>query len=255
MKAATFEILMPSLTNEKLIHVENAITFAGSIFRKNRDDFKLLYSTNSKDLKLDISGESICINHSDLEKQIIDDLEKKTSRLLLIPFQKKIKRFIKPSILPEDHIIFDSSLPVLTYKNILPADTIKSVVVPLALNEDFMPLVMKTLKFIKTLKNVTLHIVSVLHNSDDYSLNKATQQLSFLNHLFLENNIKHTAEIINSQSGIEFNSEIVLEHISRVNADLVVLYKNSPSEKKSSIINENLFEIIAKSEVPIITFI
>jgi hypothetical protein len=79
--------------------------------------------------------------------------------------------------------------------------------------------------------------------------------LSFLNHLFHENNIKYTAEIINSQSNQAIKSEIVLDHISRVNADLVVLYKKNAKENRQYQTNENLFEIISKSEVPIITFI
>lgn len=254
MKASTFEILMPSVTDEKLENLESAIHLAGNIFKKGRDDFKLLYSTHSDILNVKIKGESIKINHSELEKQVIESNDKKASRLLLIPFSKQIKRYSKPIITHEHNIIFNSLFPILTYKNTLKVENIKNIIVPIALNEDFMPLVMKVLKFIKTIKSATLHIVSVLHNSSDYNINKATQQLSFLNHLFNENNIKYTAEIINSQANIAIRSEIVLDHINRVNADLVVLYKNS-SENKIYQNNENLFEIISKSEVPIITFI
>lgn len=256
MKATTFEILMPAVTSEKLILLENAIQFAGNIFKKNRDDFRLLYSTtDANSLSINIVGESIQINHDELERNISENLEKKSSRLLLIPFKQNIKKYYKPVFTPEHNIIFDSSFPVLTYKNILPLDAIKNIVVPIALNEDFMPLVMKVLKFVKTIKSATLHIVSVLHNSNDYTLNKATQQLSFLNHLFNENGVKYSAEIINAQSEFELKSDIVLDHINRVNADLVVLYKNTANESPTPHLKENLFEIISKSEVPIITFI
>ena len=255
MKASTFEILMPEVTDEKLENLESAIQLAGNIFKKGREDFKLLYSTQSEFLNIQIQGESLKINQLELEKHIVYNSEKKSSRLLLIPFSKKIKRYSKPIITQEHNIIFNSTFPILTYKNSIQFDNIKNIIVPLALNEDFMPLVMKVLKFIKSIKSAALHIVSVLHNSSDYNINKATQQLSFLNHLFHENNIKYTAEIINSQSNQAIKSEIVLDHISRVNADLVVLYKKNAKENRQYQTNENLFEIISKSEVPIITFI
>jgi len=255
MKVNSFEILMPAVTEEKLANFEDAVHLAGSIFKRNRDDFKVLYSADEAQNGIKIQGESLQINHQELEEQIIKNLEKKSSRLLLFPFQQTLKRYAKPTLSHEHNIIFESSFPVLTYKNNIKLESIRNVIAPIELNEDFMPLVLKVLKFVKGLKSATLHIVSVLHNSDDYKLNKTTQQLSLLNHLFAENNVKYTAEIINSQNDAEIKSDIVLDHINRVNADLVVLYKNQLKFGDTKNANINLLEIISKSEVPIITFI
>ena len=117
MKASTFEILMPEVTDEKLENIESAIQLAGNIFKKGREDFKLLYSTQSEFLNIQNQGESLKINQLELEKHIVDNSEKKSSRLLLIPFSKQIKRYSKPIITQEHNIIFNSTIPILTYKN------------------------------------------------------------------------------------------------------------------------------------------
>jgi hypothetical protein len=255
LKATTFEILMSEATTEKLLHIEDALQFAGSIFKKSPDECKLIYSSLISDLDFRIKGQSIKLQQEELEKIVNQNIEKNSTRLLLVPFKEKVKLHQKYILNAEHNIIFDSVFPVLTYKGKLQATSIKKITVPLSLNEDFMPLVMRVLKFVKSIKNASLHIVSSLFNADDFTLNKATQQLSFLNHLFVENGVKYTAEIITSQSAVDMKSAIIVDHINRIESDLVVLFKGTNNKSNNSFSKEKTFEILTMSNSPTITFL
>ena len=108
----------------------------------------------------------------------------------------------------------------------------------------------------KTIKSSSKnHLNSAEKNTNHYNINKATQQLSFLNELFTDDKINFTAEIVYSQSEEVSKFRIVLDHIKRVNADIILINKNSFTNNNHFDNQSNLFELLSKSETPIITFV
>lgn len=144
--------------------------------------------------------------------------------------------------------------PILTFKKIKP-EKIENIIAAIDLEIDFMPFIFRLQKLMQSMKDVNLHIVSALKNTNHFNINKATQQLSFLNELFTEDKINFTAEIVYSQNEEVSKFRIVLDHIKRVNADIVLINKNSFSNNSHFDRQTNLFELLSKSETPIITFV
>lgn len=144
--------------------------------------------------------------------------------------------------------------PILTFKKIKP-EKIETIIAAIDLEIDFMPFIFRLQKLMQSMKNVNLHIVSALKKTNHFNISKATQQLSFLNELLSEEKINFTAEIVYSQNEEISKFCIILDYIKRVNADIVLINKNSFSNNNHFDSQTNLFELLSKSETPIITFV
>ena len=126
----------------------------------------------------------------------------------------------------DQRIIENAKIPVMNIKGKNLNEKIRNVILPVALTDDYDMIIRKAIKVLKPFRNLNLHLVSVLFAADAFTVNKATQQLSVINNFLEQSDIKYTAEIINCLTPGENKSDIVSDHIKRVNGDLIMLFKN-----------------------------
>lgn len=154
----------------------------------------------------------------------------------------------------DQKIIENSKIPIMNIKGKNLNEKIRNVILPVALSDDYDMIIRKAIKVLKPFKNLNLHVVSVLFAADPFTVNKATQQLSVINNFLEQSDIKYTAEIINCLTPGENKSEIVSDHIRRVNGDLIMLFKNQNANSEEFILTNKMREIIVKSSIPVLSF-
>jgi hypothetical protein len=162
----------------------------------------------------------------------------------------------KKYILSDTHKYFlqECNVPILDVGNKTQITDIKNIALPVALTENFIDVVQASIKFLKPTKNQHLHIVSVMNTRNDFMLNKASQQLSILSHILDQSKLKYSAEIINLAEGEIVNSDLIIDHCKRQDAQLVVYPRNQLKDLQKSSRNKFFYEILEKSKIPILSF-
>jgi len=218
-----------------------------TVFNHKKETYKfglVAFEKNKKDDKKTIKSSS---------KNPLNTSENNTS-LLAIPITTDNLKLINASDSWLNELFSSCKSPIITFKKIKTVK-IENIIAAIDLEIDFMPFIFKLQKLMQSMKDVNLHIVSALKNTNQFNINKATQQLSYLNELFTDDKINFTAEIVCSQSEEVSKFRIVLDHIKRVNADIILINKNSFTNNNHFDHQSNLFELLSKSETPIITFV
>ncbi len=103
------------------------------------------------------------------------------------------------------------------------------------------------MRFMKRFSQMTIHLVSVLHDKEDFEINKAAQLLLSIQEVFEKNGIKTNAEIIKYHKSEDKTSDVIADYTHRIGADILFLGqsdKNSISIASQSICNKVNIPII-----------
>lgn len=156
--------------------------------------------------------------------------------------------------LPWDRYLVGKKIPLLALSNKHVAEHVHNVVLPVALSEDYTDIIRKAIKMFKPFRKVTLHLVSIFFEAEVFTLHKASQQLGTINRFFADNGLPYSAEIIHCVSRGETKAQLVSEHVRRVKADLVLLFRHQALHELELNPTDKMSAILMESSVPVVCF-
>lgn len=160
----------------------------------------------------------------------------------------------KSQNLPWDRYLKGKKIPLLALSNKHITQNVQNVVLPVALSDDYTLIIRKAIKLFKPFRNVTLHLVSIFFEAEVFTLHKASQQLGIINRFFADNGLPYSAEIIHCVSGENTKAQLVSEHVRRVKADLILLFRFQDLHEMELNPTDKMSAILMESPVPVVCF-
>jgi nucleotide-binding universal stress UspA family protein len=151
-------------------------------------------------------------------------------------------------------VIKDSSTPVITISGKLNRDSFENIILPLDLSNVTTQKVSKTIELARLGSHTIIKLLSVVFTSDDFTINRLTNQMQQVKTTIRDAGVQCTAEIIKANKDEESIGDVILDYTRRVEGDLIVIMTHQDKANKK-IIDKDAEEIITSSEIPVLSIL
>jgi nucleotide-binding universal stress UspA family protein len=147
------------------------------------------------------------------------------------------------------------SIPVVTLRAANFNKKYKHIVLPLDLTKETIQKVGKAIELSKLAGGATINVLSVLFTDDQFDVNKLTRQMIDVKTKIEKSGIECTAEIIRTSPEEDTLGNVIVDYAHKAEADLIIIMSASGNKKKSHDIDKEGWEIITRSDLPVMNII
>jgi len=142
------------------------------------------------------------------------------------------------------------NLPVVVVSQHTRILAIESAVFPVDLSKDYIDKLKWGLTFSELNKNIRIHLLSVLKDSEEFIVNRVAKQLANAKDELKQLGVKHTAEMIKCM-GSDTISRTITDYASKLEAGIIFILTHPESHFTPFYVSSLLQEIIALSQIPV----
>jgi nucleotide-binding universal stress UspA family protein len=146
-------------------------------------------------------------------------------------------------------------IPIVTIQYANFKKRYKQIILPLDLTKVTTQKVSKAIELSKLSGGAIINILSVLFTNDQYDINRLTLQMVDVKSKIENAGVACTAEIVKASPEDDSLGSVIVDYAHKSNADIIMIMSSSNTNLKSSRIDKDGWEIITKSQLPVMNII
>jgi nucleotide-binding universal stress UspA family protein len=151
-------------------------------------------------------------------------------------------------------IVKEAECPVIIIKGDDHRNGCDNIILPLDLSKETKQKVAYAINFAK-LFNSKINVVSLITTSDEYTVNRIEDQIQKVKREVVANGVECSTDLIYSSNKNEEFVKNLLKYSDEILADLIVIMTQQENEIREYFIGSLAREIIAKSNIPVMTIV
>jgi nucleotide-binding universal stress UspA family protein len=189
-------------------------------------------------------------------EEVVKAIHKENNTTLIVLGLKiDNKKYNKESIEIFNKLLGKLAIPIVTIQYANFNNQYKHIILPLDLTKVTTQKVSKAIELSKLSGGAIINVLSVLFTSDQYDINRLTLQMVDVKSEIEKAGVACTAEIVKASPEDDGLSSVIVDYAHKSNADIIMIMSSSNINLKNSIIDKDGWEIITKSQLPVMNII